>query len=103
MVSDEQVQEAAFAAHRVEQPVARRSGDRPAAVRLATTAPDAPVRVPPDARPIHPSEFDAWMARLGPFETAPCLALAVSGGRDSMALALLAGVFLGSAVAVAPV
>jgi len=60
-------------------------------VRLATTAPDAPVRVPPDARPIHPSEFDAWMARLGPFETAPCLALAVSGGRDSMALALLAG------------
>ncbi|MBT4169911.1 MAG: tRNA lysidine(34) synthetase TilS, partial [Rhodospirillaceae bacterium] len=30
------------------------------------------------------------MAALGPFETAPELAVAVSGGADSMALALLA-------------
>jgi len=33
----------------------------------------------------------AWaMERLGPFEPRPCLAVAVSGGADSMALALLA-------------
>ena len=35
--------------------------------------------------------FDGAMARLGPFEPAPRLAAAVSGGRDSMALALMAG------------
>jgi len=34
--------------------------------------------------------FAASMARLGPFETAPHLAVAVSGGADSMALAVLA-------------
>ncbi|HET6184154.1 MAG TPA: tRNA lysidine(34) synthetase TilS [Acetobacteraceae bacterium] len=34
--------------------------------------------------------FAARMARLGPFEPSPRLALAVSGGADSMALALLA-------------
>ncbi len=34
--------------------------------------------------------FDAAMARFGPFETAPHLAVAVSGGPDSTALALLA-------------
>jgi len=34
--------------------------------------------------------FDAAMARLSPFETRPDLAVAVSGGPDSMALALLA-------------
>lgn len=36
------------------------------------------------------TEFAATMARLGPFEPAPRLAAAVSGGADSMALALLA-------------
>lgn len=35
-------------------------------------------------------EFSARMARLGPFEAKPLLAVAVSGGADSMALALLA-------------
>jgi tRNA(Ile)-lysidine synthase len=35
-------------------------------------------------------EFTAAMARLGPFEPAPRLAAGVSGGADSMALALLA-------------
>lgn len=34
--------------------------------------------------------FAAAMRRLGPFEPRPCLAVAVSGGPDSMALALLA-------------
>ncbi|WP_019644592.1 tRNA lysidine(34) synthetase TilS [Novispirillum itersonii] len=36
------------------------------------------------------SEFAALMAGLGPFETAPGLAIAVSGGADSLALCLLA-------------
>lgn len=36
------------------------------------------------------TEFAAAMARLGPFEPAPRLAAGVSGGADSMALALLA-------------
>ena len=40
--------------------------------------------------PIAAAEFYHWMNCLGPFERAPCLAVAVSGGRDSMALALLA-------------
>jgi tRNA(Ile)-lysidine synthase len=35
-------------------------------------------------------EFDTRLAALGPFETRPHLAVAVSGGPDSMALALLA-------------
>lgn len=40
--------------------------------------------------PLTPSDFASLMARLGPFEPAPVLAVAVSGGADSMALALLA-------------
>jgi tRNA(Ile)-lysidine synthase len=40
--------------------------------------------------PIAAEEFAAWMAPLGPFEPAPHLAAAVSGGGDSLALALLA-------------
>ena len=36
------------------------------------------------------AEFDRLMARLGPFETCPQLAVAVSGGPDSLALTLLA-------------
>ncbi|MEI7606765.1 MAG: tRNA lysidine(34) synthetase TilS [Rhodospirillaceae bacterium] len=42
-----------------------------------------------DAAPLSPGEFAALMARLGPFEPAPRLAVAVSGGADSLALALL--------------
>jgi tRNA(Ile)-lysidine synthase len=35
-------------------------------------------------------EFASWMAGFAPFETAPVIAVAVSGGGDSMALTLLA-------------
>lgn len=42
-------------------------------------------RLPPDG-----AEFAALMAPLGPFEPRPRLAVAVSGGADSLALALLA-------------
>lgn len=40
--------------------------------------------------PVAADEFAVMMADLGPFEPAPELAVAVSGGRDSLALALLA-------------
>ena len=40
--------------------------------------------------PLGPDEFAALMAPLGPFEAPPMLAVAVSGGADSLALALLA-------------
>lgn len=40
--------------------------------------------------PLTPDEFAALMAPLGPFEAAPRLAAAVSGGADSLALAVLA-------------
>src|SRR4051812_38761785 len=39
---------------------------------------------------IEVAEFAALIAPLGPFEAQPVLAVAVSGGRDSLALALLA-------------
>jgi len=42
------------------------------------------------AAPLSDEEFSARLDRLGPFERAPCLAVAVSGGPDSLALALLA-------------
>ena len=45
---------------------------------------------PPHAEPLGVAEFAALMAPLGPFEPLPRLAVAVSGGADSMALALLA-------------
>ena len=51
------------------------SGDGPAAGRLL---------------PVTDAEFAQAMARLGPFEPAPTLAVAVSGGADSLALTLLA-------------
>lgn len=41
------------------------------------------------AAPVAAEEFAAAMVRLGPFEAAPHIAVAVSGGRDSLALALL--------------
>ncbi|MGC8476778.1 MAG: ATP-binding protein, partial [Acetobacteraceae bacterium] len=40
--------------------------------------------------PLHPAAFAARMERLGPFPPAPRIAVAVSGGADSLALALLA-------------
>jgi tRNA(Ile)-lysidine synthase len=40
--------------------------------------------------PVAAAEFASLMARLGPFEAQPAVAVAVSGGPDSMALALLA-------------
>lgn len=42
------------------------------------------------AQPLDPKEFAALLAPLGPFEPAPLLACAVSGGADSLALLLLA-------------
>lgn len=41
-------------------------------------------------RPLLPDEFATLMAALGPFGAAPRLAVAVSGGPDSLALAVLA-------------
>ena len=40
--------------------------------------------------PVSAAEFDRLIGRLGPFEPAPHLAVAVSGGRDSLTLGLLA-------------
>ena len=40
--------------------------------------------------PLSDDEFTERMARFAPFEAAPTVAVAVSGGRDSMSLALLA-------------
>jgi tRNA(Ile)-lysidine synthase len=45
---------------------------------------------PADARPVDSAAFARLMAPFEPFETAPVVAVAVSGGRDSLALALLA-------------
>jgi len=42
------------------------------------------------ADPLGAAEFAALMAPLGPFERAPVIAVALSGGADSMALCLLA-------------
>ncbi len=42
------------------------------------------------ATPLTDDEFAALMARFAPFEGAPTIAAAVSGGRDSLSLALLA-------------
>jgi tRNA(Ile)-lysidine synthase len=44
----------------------------------------------PAAAPVSDAEFAAAIGRLGPFEPAPDLAVAVSGGADSLALTLLA-------------
>jgi tRNA(Ile)-lysidine synthase len=44
----------------------------------------------PDLPPLTDGEFAARLDRLGPFEPAPHLAAAVSGGADSTALAVLA-------------
>src|SRR5579862_5165729 len=44
----------------------------------------------PAAAPLDAAEFDRRMAAVGPFERHPTIAVAVSGGPDSLALALLA-------------
>ncbi len=68
--------------------------------------PAAEPRITPnfDAAPLGEAEFAALMDPLGPFGACPRLALAVSGGADSMALALLAARWLrargGSAFAI---
>jgi tRNA(Ile)-lysidine synthase len=50
-----------------------------------------PVAAPGEtAPPLDAAGFAALMEPLGPFESRPCLAVAVSGGADSMALCLLA-------------
>src|SRR5262245_50690675 len=43
-----------------------------------------------DQRPVSAGAFACLMAPFQPFEASPVLAVAVSGGRDSLALALLA-------------
>ena len=44
----------------------------------------------PNQHPVDADDFRRLMAAVGPFERAPALAVAVSGGADSLALALLA-------------
>ena len=44
----------------------------------------------PVPNPVGESEFGRLIGQLGPFEPAPHLAVAISGGRDSLALGLLA-------------
>ena len=44
---------------------------------------------PEDARPVDAAAFARLMAPFDPFEAEPVVAVAVSGGRDSLALALL--------------
>ena len=44
----------------------------------------------PIANPVGAAEFARLIGQLGPFEPAPHLAVAISGGRDSLALGLLA-------------
>ena len=50
----------------------------------------APESASPGVAPMDACAFDALMAPLGPFEPAPRIAVAVSGGSDSLALCLLA-------------
>lgn len=47
-------------------------------------------------KPLSPPEFAALMAPFAPFEARPALAVAVSGGRDSVALAVLAHEWAGA-------
>ncbi len=64
---------------------------------MSAPAPSADSPAPPRrpspsdrAGPLTETEFDAAMARLGPWEDRPRLAAAVSGGPDSLCLTLLA-------------
>jgi len=56
----------------------------------AVAKPRASFAAPPAALPVGAAEFAAAMDAAEPFETAPDVAIAVSGGCDSMVLALLA-------------
>lgn len=60
-----------------------------AAPRIVTPEPAGPDATPIDAA-IDAGAFEALMAPLGPFEPAPRIAVALSGGPDSLALCLLA-------------
>lgn len=55
---------------------------------MSRLRPERPVDAPETA--LDAAAFDAVMARFAPFEPAPHLAVGVSGGADSLALALLA-------------
>jgi tRNA(Ile)-lysidine synthase len=57
------------------------------AAPLAAEAP--PRRAACPVAPLDAASFDAAMDRLGPFERRPAIAVGVSGGADSLALALL--------------
>ena len=63
------------------------TGDFP---RVAAPRIVSPTTADPGAAPIDANAFEALMAPLGPFEPAPRVAVAVSGGSDSLALCLLA-------------
>ena len=56
---------------------------------LSPALPPSGRSTPAAVPPLDPA-FEAAMERLGPFERAPRIVAAVSGGRDSMALALMA-------------
>jgi len=64
------------------------AGVRPTRPRHGPSGPAG--RGQPARAAITSEEFDDLMARVGPFEPRPELAVAVSGGADSMALAILA-------------
>ncbi|MDP6343070.1 MAG: tRNA lysidine(34) synthetase TilS [Alphaproteobacteria bacterium] len=68
-------------------------------MRLTAEAPGTDTRTmdisAPDGRAVGARAFADLMRPLGPFEAAPTLAVAVSGGADSMALALLAAAWSG--------
>ena len=58
--------------------------------RVAAPRIVAPESADPGATPVDARAFEALMQPLGPFEPAPRIAMAVSGGSDSLALCLLA-------------
>ena len=72
----------------IPESLARICASRSPALASARDVPDRPGGMTGGA--IAAAEFGAAMAPLGPFEPAPHLAVAVSGGADSMALAVLA-------------
>ncbi len=57
--------------------------------------PRLPAREPGFPAPLDDDAFEQLMARLGPFEARPHIAVAVSGGSDSLCLALLAARWAG--------
>ena len=59
-------------------------------VPLASSNSESPTHGPGGERPVGDAEFAQLVDRLGPFERTPHIAAGVSGGADSLALALLA-------------